>query len=147
MSYRFTTRNLGTVDSLLGSILQTPQGNVNYPPYNLIHVSDNETVIEVALAGFSEDEIQVFTEKGHLTIAATKAETDERTFLHRGLATRNFTRRWQLSEDTQVGDVLYKDGLLTIQLTRVVPERHQKRFFLGSAGTPETIPQSEECRV
>ena len=143
MSYRFTTRNLDTVDSLLGSILQSPRENVNYPPYNLVHVSDNETVIEVALAGFSEDEIKVFTEKGHLTIAATKATTDERTFLHRGLATRNFTRRWQLSEDTEVGDVLYKDGLLTIQLTRVVPERHQKRFFLGSA----EAPQSEECRV
>lgn len=127
MTYRFTTSGL---DSLLGRI---PLEKVNYPPYNLVHVNDNETVIEIALAGFSEDEVKVYTEKGHLVITATKSDADERTFLYKGLAARDFTRRWALAEDTEVGDVLYKDGLLTIQLTRVVPERHQKRFYLGAA--------------
>ena len=131
MTYRFTTSG---IDSLLGRI---PLEKVNYPPYNLVHVNDNETVIEIALAGFSEDEISVYTEnlyteKGHLIVTATKSAADERTFLYKGLASRDFTRRWALAEDTEVGDVLYKDGLLTIQLTRVVPEPPQKRFYLGN---------------
>jgi molecular chaperone IbpA len=103
----------------------------SYPPYNLVQVNEDESQLEMALAGFTDQEVQVYTEKGNLVVVGQKANADGREYVHRGLATRSFTRSWSISEDTEVSGVTFENGLLVVTMTRVVPEARKKRFFLG----------------
>ena len=103
----------------------------NYPPYNLVQVSEDESRLELALAGFTNDEVKVYTERGNLVVEGSKEKVDGREYLHRGLAQRPFTRSWTISEDTEVSDVTFENGLLTVTLSRIIPESRQKKFFLG----------------
>ena len=107
----------------------------NYPPYNLVQVSEDESRLELALAGFSQDEVRVFTEKGYLVIEGQKESSDGREYIHRGLASRSFTRSWSISEDTEVSDVTFENGLLVVTLARVVPENRRRRYLMGGGDT------------
>ena len=103
----------------------------NYPPYNLIHVNNVESVLEIALAGFGKKDLKVYTEYGKLIVEGSK-ETKETgsEYVHQGLAQRSFTREWALSEDTEVREVQFKDGLLTVKLGKIVPEHHARKNYL-----------------
>ena len=103
----------------------------SYPPYNLVQVSEDESRLELALAGFSNDEVKVYTERGSLVVEGNRKTDEERTYVHRGLAQRSFTRKWDISEDTEVSKVTFENGLLVVVLSRVIPEGRKKRFFLG----------------
>lgn len=103
----------------------------SYPPYNLVQVNEDESQLEMALAGFTDQEVKVYTEKGNLVVEGKKAQADDREYVHRGMAQRSFTRTWSISEDTEVSGVTFDNGLLVVTLTRVVPEARKKRFFLG----------------
>lgn len=103
-----------------------------YPPYNLVKVNEDESRLELALAGFSEDEIKVYTERGSLVVEGSRKGDDDQTYVHRGLARRSFTRKWNVSEDTEVSKVTFENGLLVVVLSRIVPESRKKKFFLGS---------------
>ena len=103
----------------------------NYPPYNLVQVSEDESRLELALAGFTNDEVKVYTERGNLVVEGSKEKVDGREYLHRGLAQRSFTRSWTISEDTEVSDVAFENGLLVVTLSRIVPEGRRKKYFLG----------------
>ena len=103
----------------------------SYPPYNLVQVNEDESLLEMALAGFTDQEVKVYTEKGNLVVEGKKAQADDREYVHRGMAQRSFTRTWSISEDTEVSGVTFDNGLLVVTLTRVVPEARKKRFFLG----------------
>ena len=105
----------------------------SYPPYNLVQISEDESRLELALAGFTNDEVKVYTERGNLVVEGSKEKTDGREYIHRGLAQRSFTRSWTVSEDTEVSDVTFENGLLTVTLSRIIPESRQKKFFLGGA--------------
>jgi molecular chaperone IbpA len=103
----------------------------NYPPYNLIQVSNVESRLELALAGFKKSEITVYTEYGKLFVEGSredKGSTD--SYIHRGVGQRSFTRAWTLSDDTEVREVIFEDGLLTIKLGKVVPEHHARKNYL-----------------
>ena len=103
----------------------------NYPPYNVIQVNSHETRLEIALAGFKKEEVHAYTEYGKLYVEGKKeAPTEDRTYIHQGLAQRNFDRAWTLAEDTEVTNVVFEDGLLSITLTKVVPEHHQRRDYI-----------------
>ena len=102
----------------------------NYPPYNLIQLNNVESRLEIALAGFSKKEIKVYTEYGRLIVEGTKEDTKDAEYVHRGLAQRNFNRAWILSEDTEVREVQFKDGLLTVKLGKVIPEHHARKDYL-----------------
>ena len=103
----------------------------NYPPYNLIQVNNVLSRLELALAGFKKQEINVYTEFGKLYVEGEKEvkETDGE-FLHKGLAQRSFQRVWKISDDTKVGSVKFEDGLLTVELGKVVPEHHSRKEYL-----------------
>ena len=103
-----------------------------YPPYNLVKVNEDESRLELALAGFREDEIKVYTERGSLVVEGSRKGDDDQTYVHRGLARRSFTRKWNVSEDTEVSKVTFENGLLVVVLSRIVPESRKKKFFLGS---------------
>ena len=97
----------------------------NYPPYNLVTVSNHESRLEIALAGFKQKDVKVYTEYGKLIVQGDKETKKEpENYTHRGLAQRSFTRTWTLSDDTKVEDVNFEDGMLTIKLGKVVPEHH-----------------------
>ena len=102
----------------------------SYPPYNLIQLNNVESRLEIALAGFSKKEIKVYTEYGRLIVEGAKEDTKDAEYVHRGLAQRNFNRTWTLSEDTEVREVQFKDGLLTVKLGKIVPEHHARKDYL-----------------
>jgi len=103
-------------------------GSVNeaYPPYNLVKESEVKWRIEMALAGWDKDEIEVSTETNVLLVRSktAKGKTEEE-YMHRGVSTRSFARGFNLSDDVEVGEVKYKDGMLTVQLNKIIPD-HQK---------------------
>jgi len=107
----------------------TDSANAGYPPYNIIRVSDVCTELEIALAGFSRDEIEVATERGVLTVSTHREAEDKREYSHRGLAYRTFSRNWQLGDDVVVEDVSYQDGLLKIRLLKEVPEAQKRKVL------------------
>jgi len=104
--------------------------NTNYPPYNLIQVSNVESRLEIALAGFKTEDVNVYTEYGKLFVEGQKESKDEIEYAHRGLAQRSFTRAWTLSDDTEVRSVTFEDGLLSIDLGKVVPDHHARKNYL-----------------
>ncbi len=103
----------------------------NYPPYNLIQVNNVESRLEIALAGFTKDELKVYTEFGKLYVEAKKEDSETvETFVHQGLAKRSFTRVWTITDDTEIRDVQFRDGLLVVTLGKVVPEHHARKDYL-----------------
>ena len=103
----------------------------NYPPYNLIHVNNVESRLEIALAGFKKKEVKVYTEYGKLYVTANKEDKESSTeYVHKGLAQRSFERAWTLSEDVEIKDVTFEDGLLTATLGKIVPAHHARKEYL-----------------
>ena len=103
----------------------------NYPPYNLVQVNNVESRLELALAGFKKQEVKVYTEFGKLYVEGKKEDKETNgEFLHKGLAQRSFQRVWTISDDTKVGSVKFEDGLLTVELGKVVPEHHSRKEYL-----------------
>ena len=99
----------------------------NYPPYNIYNGSNSRTVLEVALAGFSKEELSVETERNVLTISANKSSKEERKYSNKGISHKNFSRNWQLADDVEVESVDFKDGLLTITLMKELPEKQKRQ--------------------
>ena len=125
------TRNSIGMDEYFDRLFNLHETSTNYPPYNLVQVSNVESRLELALAGFKKEEVHVYTEYGKLFIEGQKADTEsDRTFIHKGLAQRSFKRAWTLSDDTEVGEVTFEDGLLTIVLGKIVPEHHKRKDHL-----------------
>ena len=103
----------------------------NYPPYNLVQISNVESRLEIALAGFKKDEVKVYTEFGKLFVQGKKEESkDDREFVYKGLAQRSFDREWTISEDCEVRSVSFDDGLLVVKLGKIVPEHHSRKDYL-----------------
>jgi molecular chaperone IbpA len=100
--------------------------NESYPPYNLVKESEVKWRIELALAGWSKDEVEVCTESNILLIRSIAAkQKGEEEYLHRGVSTRNFTRGFNLSDDVDIGKVKFNNGLLVVELRKIIPD-HQK---------------------
>ena len=120
---------IGMDDYLDRFFNESPQSN--YPPYNLIQLNNHESTLEIALAGFKKDELKVFTEFGKLYVEGKKEESENvGEFVHKGLAQRSFQRVWTVSDDTKVGSVKFEDGLLTVELNKIVPEHHARKEYL-----------------
>ena len=103
----------------------------NYPPYNLVQINNVLSKLEIALAGFKKDEVQVYTEFGKLSVEGKKEESkDDGEFVYKGLAQRSFTRHWTLADDTEVRQVSFDDGLLVVELGKIVPDHHARKDYL-----------------
>ena len=122
------SKNSIGMNEYLNRVFDLHETSTNYPPYNLVQLSNVESLLEIALAGFSKKEVNVYTQDGKLIIEGKKEDKEtETTYLHKGLAQRSFTRSWTLSDDTEVRSVSFEDGLLSISLGRVVPQHHQRK--------------------
>lgn len=107
------------------------QSGSNFPPYNIEQIDDNNYRITMAVAGFDDAEIDISTQNNELLIKGIKAtiakEDDKRTFLHRGIAERNFERKFELADHVFVNGADMKNGLLYIDLERQLPEAMKSR--------------------
>ena len=105
--------------------------DTGYPPYNIRKIDETQYVIEIALAGFSKEDIEVATEQNILTIRSYPKEKEAVKYTHKGIANRSFSKSWQLGEDTEVENVDYKDGMLTVTIQKIVPEEKQKKIWFS----------------
>lgn len=107
------------------------QINNNYPPYNIIKYDDDRYEIQVAVSGFDKDEITVEIDQNQLTIKGKHLDQTEEDvqYLHRGLASRDFTRTFTLAEHMEVGEGRIKNGILKLELKRVIPEALKPRVL------------------
>ena len=102
----------------------------NYPPYNTIKVSNNEYRVEVALAGFKKENLKVYTQEGKLVIEGKKDNGVEKDYVHKGLAQRAFTRSWSLPDELVVKDVRFEDGLLLVDIEKIIPEAQRRKDWI-----------------
>ena len=123
-------RNSIGMDEYFDRLFNVHETSTNYPPYNLIQVSNVESRLEIALAGFKKEEVNVYTEYGKLFVEGQKESKEDTNYVHRGMAQRSFTRSWTLSDDTEIRSVTFEDGLLSVQLGKVVPEHHARKDYL-----------------
>ena len=107
------------------------QINNNYPPYNILKKSEDSYELEIAVTGFIPEEITVEVDQNQLVVKGQRSRDDDADiqYLHRGLATRDFTRSWTLAEHMIVGEGRIKNGVLTVELTREVPEALKPRVL------------------
>ena len=104
-----------------------PQRNTSFPPHNIIKIDDSKYVVEMAVAGFGQDEIDVELQDGTLVVKGEKKDHTEVEYLYRGIATRSFTKSIRLSESIEVRGAQFKDGILKIALENVIPEHKKPR--------------------
>ena len=108
--------------------MNSQQGQNNYPPYNVVKLSDDNFYIEVATAGFSEGEIYIQLDNRLLTIKGSKKREDAMPeYLHQGISNRDFVREFTLAEHVEVSNALIKDGILTVFLERRIPEERKPK--------------------
>ena len=124
---KITTNSIG-LDRTIQNFWEST--NANYPPFNIIQENNHESTLEIALAGFKKKEVKVYTEHGKLVVEGKKDEKKENEYVHRGMAQRSFQRGWQLTDDVEIKEVSFEDGLLSIHLGKVVPEHHARKDYL-----------------
>jgi molecular chaperone IbpA len=104
----------------------------NYPPYNIVKVSDTDYAIQIAVAGFSKDDIEIETKENTLVVKSKKKDSeivDEAEYLHKGISNRAFTRAFTIADDVEVKGASYENGLLVITLERIIPETKKPRLI------------------
>jgi len=104
-----------------------PTRNTSFPPHNIIKLDDNKYVVEMAVAGFGQDEVDVEIHDGTLIVKGEKKDQTEVDYLYRGIATRSFTKSIRLSESIEVRGAQFKDGILKIALENIIPEHKKPR--------------------
>ena len=113
---------------LMDRLLSADVADNGYPPYNIEKTAEDAYRISVAVAGFTDDELSVEVKEGALIVSARKAKDEaKRTYLHRGIATRAFERRFHLAEHIKVAGAAHENGMLHIDLVREVPEALKPR--------------------
>ena len=101
---------------------------MSYPPYNIRRISETEVVLEMALAGFTKDDVEVAVEKKQLSVTSRRKDyVQEGEYIHRGIALRSFSRSWQLGDNTEVGEVSLTNGMLSIPVSQVVSEDDKRK--------------------
>ena len=103
--------------------------HTSYPPYNIVKETESEWRIEMALAGWAKDDIEISTETNVLCIKSKSDKESDGDFIHRGVAKRSFTKTFNIADDVEVGNITYNDGLLAIHLTKIVPESQKRKVY------------------
>ena len=156
---KFTTKDLNAVvdaaekysvgfDDLFYRLHSYGMGGVNeaYPPYNIVQESNIKWRIELALAGWAREEVEVTTESNVLLIRSIAPKNKgEEEYVHRGISTRTFARGFNLSDDVEIGTVSFNNGLLVVELRKIIPEHQQLKVYeIQSSQLPESdsVPSS-----
>jgi molecular chaperone IbpA len=132
--YRATV-GFDQIADMMDRVLSTEMNQPTYPPYNIEKTADDAYRISIAVAGFSADDLAVDVKDGALIVSARKSEDEgERSYLHRGIATRAFERKFQLADHVKVTGASHADGMLHIELEREVPEALKPRRIAITSG-------------
>jgi len=151
-NFDFTPYRRSTVGfDRLFDLLETGMRDASdgYPPFDIVRDGEDSYRITLAVAGFRPDEIEVVAQQNQLTVTGKRAdEGGNGEYLHRGIATRDFERRFQLADFIEAGQASFDNGLLSIELKRVVPEAMKPRKIAIGRGTPapERLEASPEPR-
>ena len=118
-------------DNLFNELERIVEGqqtrNATFPPHNIIKVDDNRFIVEMAVAGFGEDEVSVEIQDGTLVVKGEKTDKSEVNYVYRGIGTRSFTKSIRLNDTIEVRGAKFKDGILTIGLENIIPEHKKPR--------------------
>ena len=129
---RFTTDMLNDpffigFDRMIDRMREQTPGQTNYPPYNIVKTDENFYELQLAIAGFNKDDLDVELKDGTLTIEGKKETGDERNYIHKGISARHFRRTFTLSDTMVTHGADLIDGILTIELENVIPEEKKPR--------------------
>ena len=127
--FRRHTVGFDNVFELMDRFLDGQSVNNNYPPYNIYKNGESKYSIELAIAGFGEDEVEVKYADNTLTITGNKEEKGDTDVLHRGIANRNFTRTFNIADDVIVNGGSLKNGVLSIELQKIIPDEKKERVI------------------
>lgn len=138
-----STVGFDRVSRLLDAALQGSDSGQGYPPYNIAKVGEDQYRITMAVAGFTEADVEIVQQENSLLVRGRRAESDEDgvSYLHRGIAGRSFEHRFQLADHIQVTGANLENGLLDIQLVREVPEAKKPRVISVRRADAPSEPQ------
>lgn len=135
-------------EDMFAQAFASESGMNGYPPFNIEKTADDAYRISIAIAGFSQPEISAEVREGVLIVTARKEAEDSRSYLHRGIATRSFEKRFQLADHVHVTDAFCQDGLLHINLLREIPEALKPRKIAISPGKAiEAAPEGKKAKA
>jgi molecular chaperone IbpA len=126
---RVRTYSIG-FDRMFDRLFDENVVTTNYPPYNIVKTSDEKYAIEIAIAGFSKNDIEIETEENTLVIKTSDKEEEDKNdveYLHKGISARAFKRSFSLADDVVVKGATFKNGLLIVDLERIIPEEKKPR--------------------
>lgn len=119
-------------DKMLDKLSTATPGQTNYPPYNIVKTEDNKYELELAIAGFTRDELEIEVKDGVLSIEGRKDVEEGKNYLHKGISARAFRRTFTLADTIVVQGADLVDGILTIELENIIPEEKKpKKIEIG----------------
>ena len=127
---RVKTYSIG-FDRMFDRLFDENVATTNYPPYNIVKIDDSNYTIEIAIAGFNKDEIEIETKENILSIRSQSRPDgdDDKEYLHKGISNRAFKRTFQISDDVVVKGATFENGLLNVELERIIPEEKKPRLI------------------
>ena len=131
--------------SLLDSVSRGDKNS--YPPYNIELVDEDSYRITMAVAGFKQSDIEITAERNHLSVVGHQQSDEDRNYLHRGIAARNFERQFQLADHVKVVNASMQDGLLHIELQREIPEAMKPRRISIESADQDKLVEAESEKV
>lgn len=137
-----STVGFDRISQLLDAANKADDRSGGYPPYNIIRHNDDEYQIVMAVAGFSMDDLEIMVQENSLSVSGSIKQDDNHediTYLHKGIATRNFERKFSLADHVKVMDATLDNGLLTLNLKREIPEESKPRMIAINGKTPKQI--------
>jgi molecular chaperone IbpA len=134
-SYTIPTASFVGFGRLLEDFYRIQPQMTNYPPHNVVEIDDDNFLVELAVAGFSENEIDIQIKDSLLTINGEKEPQDSRKYAHKGISSREFTKAFTLGEHVQVKEATLRDGILAIYLERIIPEELRPRKITINTAT------------
>jgi molecular chaperone IbpA len=126
-------------DRMIDRMREATPGQSNYPPYNIVKTEENFYELQLAVAGFTEDDLDVELKDGVLTVEGKKDGDDEKNYIHKGISARAFRRTFTLSDTIIVNGADLTDGILTVELENVIPEEKKPRKITIGRGEPELL--------
>lgn len=128
------------IDRVLDRMRTVTPGQTNYPPYNIVKTDEDHYELQLAIAGFTQDDLDVEVKDGVLTIEGKKEAEDEKNYIHKGISARAFRRTFTLSDTIIINGADLTDGILTIKLENIIPEEKKPRkIAIGRTGEPELL--------
>lgn len=144
-----TSVGFDRLGQMMNQAQRIDQNNASYPPYNIESLDENQYQITLALAGFTENDVEITSEQNILTIRGKIVNDVERKYLHRGIATRSFERKFQLADHVKITAATMENGLLHVQLVREIPEEEKPKTIKINAhlNTIENSSQGDKPQI